>query len=214
MKAENFVNEALRLEKLPTIYGWGNYFNKKSGKYYKCDCSGLIKAIFWGYPSGKKKYADGFPDHNANTIIKSDCSEISTDFSKIVKGAVVWMDGHIGIYAGNNKVVESSPIWENGVQITNISQRKWRKWGKLKKVDYSQKTASSNSGSTAKKTYFKKYTGKSNSIVDALKSIGAESSYSYREKIAKANSISNYKGTAEQNTKMLDKLKKGTLIKP
>ena len=57
-----------------------------------------------------------------------------------------------------------------------------------------------------------KYTGFS--IVDALKSIGANSSYQYRCKIAKANDIVNYKGTATQNLKMLSLLKKGKLIKP
>lgn len=52
------------------------------------------------------------------------------------------------------------------------------------------------------------------SIVDALKSIGANSTYAYRCKIAKANDIVNYKGTAVQNLKMLSLLKKGKLIKP
>lgn len=63
-------------------------------------------------------------------------------------------------------------------------------------------------------TYFKKYTGKSNSIVDALNAIGADSSYAYRKKIATANGIKNYSGTAAQNTKMLALLKKGVLMKP
>ena len=62
--------------------------------------------------------------------------------------------------------------------------------------------------------YFKKYTGSSLSIVTALKSIGATSSFAYRCKIAKANSIEGYIGTAQQNTKMLNLLKSGRLIKP
>lgn len=61
--------------------------------------------------------------------------------------------------------------------------------------------------------YFKKYTGKSESIVEALEAVGAKSDFAYRKKIATANKISNYKGTAEQNTKMLELLKKGKLIK-
>lgn len=63
-------------------------------------------------------------------------------------------------------------------------------------------------------TYFKKYTGSSGSIVTALNAIGADSSYSYRKKIAQANGISNYSGTASQNTTLLKKLKNGTLKKP
>lgn len=53
------------------------------------------------------------------------------------------------------------------------------------------------------------YTG--NSIVDGLKSAGVNSSYAYREQLAKANGITNYTGSASQNTALLDKLKKGTL---
>jgi uncharacterized protein YraI len=63
-------------------------------------------------------------------------------------------------------------------------------------------------------SYFKKYTGNSASIVTALKSIGATSSYAYRSKIAKANNIKLYAGTAAQNKKMLTLLKEGKLIKP
>ena len=49
------------------------------------------------------------------------------------------------------------------------------------------------------------------SIAEALKQIGVDSSYSYRSKLAQINGIVNYKGTAEQNTKMLNMLKNGTL---
>ena len=62
--------------------------------------------------------------------------------------------------------------------------------------------------------YFKKYTGKSGSIADALKAIGAAYSFSYRKKIATKNGIKLYIGTATQNTKMLNLLKNGKLIKP
>lgn len=62
--------------------------------------------------------------------------------------------------------------------------------------------------------YYKKYTGKSNSIVDALKNVGVSSSFANRQKIAKANGVKAYIGTASQNTKMLNLLKQGKLIKP
>lgn len=69
-------------------------------------------------------------------------------------------------------------------------------------------------GKPPKGNYFPQYKGKSNSLVEGLKAVGANSSYSYREKIAKANGISGYRGTSAQNTKMLNLLKKGTLKKP
>lgn len=67
----------------------------------------------------------------------------------------------------------------------------------------------------ANSSYFAKtgYTG--NSIVDGLKAIGEyeASSYANRKKIAKANGIKNYTGTSKQNTKLLNKLKKGVLLR-
>lgn len=52
---------------------------------------------------------------------------------------------------------------------------------------------------------------KGTSIVDALNQIGVDSSFSNRSKLAQNNGITNYQGTAEQNTKMLEMLKNGTL---
>lgn len=65
-----------------------------------------------------------------------------------------------------------------------------------------------------KTTYFKKYTGSGTSFVEALKSIGAKYTYAYRLKVARKNGIAAYFGTAKQNTTLLEKLKKGKLIKP
>ena len=62
--------------------------------------------------------------------------------------------------------------------------------------------------------YFKIYTGNTLSIVDALKSIGEKYSYDYRNSIARINGIVNYMGTNVQNTRMLNLLKEGKLIKP
>lgn len=49
------------------------------------------------------------------------------------------------------------------------------------------------------------------SIVEGLKQIGVDSSFGYRTKLANANGIANYSGTAEQNTRMLEMLKNGML---
>lgn len=61
---------------------------------------------------------------------------------------------------------------------------------------------------------FPQYTGSSGSITVALDALGADPSYSNRVKIAAANGIGSYRGTAAQNTRMLDLLKKGVLIDP
>ena len=49
------------------------------------------------------------------------------------------------------------------------------------------------------------------SLVDGLKKIGVDSSFTNRSKIAERNGINNYKGTITQNMKLLGLLKKGKL---
>ena len=49
------------------------------------------------------------------------------------------------------------------------------------------------------------------SIVDGLNQIGVDSSYGYRARLAQANGIEGYVGSASQNTAMVEMLKKGTL---
>lgn len=105
------------------------------------DCVGLIKGVLWGWDGSDKIYgganyaSNGVPDINADTMIQK-CSELSTDFSTVEVGEAVWIPGHIGVYIGDGKVVECSPQWRNGVQIT--SKRKWQKHGKLPYITYSQ----------------------------------------------------------------------------
>lgn len=95
--------------------------------YIAMDCSGLVKTILWGnkpedfHQSFYQK--NGIPDINANTI-ETRCRDRK---GEPVPGDLLWMPGHIGIYIGNNKVVESTPKWKNGIQITNMSDREWKK---------------------------------------------------------------------------------------
>lgn len=113
------------------------------------DCVGLIKAILWGWTGdasknyGGAKYAsNNVPDINADTMIAK-CSDMSTNFSTIQVGEVVWTKGHIGVYIGNDLVVECTPSWKNGAQITSCNctksgynRRNWTKHGKLPYVEY------------------------------------------------------------------------------
>lgn len=80
--------------------------------------------------------------------------------------------------------------------------------------EITKKKASSSSKDETKKSsqpkYYTKYKGSSKSIVDALKEVGIKDK---RKDIAKANGISDYKGTTEQNAKLLSLLKSGKLKK-
>ena len=83
------------------------------------------------------------------------------------------------------------------------------------KKNTSKSTKKSTSKSSSKKVTdtYKKASYKGSSIVDGLNSIGVTSSFANRKKIAKANGITNYTGTAKQNTTLLNKLKAGALKK-
>ncbi len=117
------------------------------------DCIGLIKGLLWGWNGDKKKIyggatycSNGVPDIGANGAIAS-CKDVSTDFSKIEIGEVVWTTDHIGVYVGNGLAVECSPRWEDKVQITACNNtrdgyhtRTWKKHGRLPYVTYTGKT--------------------------------------------------------------------------
>lgn len=62
--------------------------------------------------------------------------------------------------------------------------------------------------------YFPQYTGNSDSLVEALTEIYAQSSKPYRKRIYDMNFCDIYRYSAEQNTAMLILLKQGKLIKP
>lgn len=69
------------------------------------------------------------------------------------------------------------------------------------------------STTTTSSNYYAKYNGSSGSLVDALKSLGINSSFGNRSKIAKANGINLYIGSSNQNTTLLNLLKQGKLKK-
>lgn len=125
-------------------------------KGFAFDCVGVIKSVLWGWngDSGKQlggaKYAsNGVPDISANQMITK-CSGVSTDFSNIQLGELLWCQGHVGIYIGDGLGVECTPRWDGNVQITAVGNigakrgyntRTWTKHGKLPYVTYSAPAA-------------------------------------------------------------------------
>ena len=125
--------------------------NAASADTFGFDCVGLIKGLLWGWSGatsktygGAKYAANGVPDINADTMIRR-CGSVSTDFSRIQPGEVVWTEGHIGIYIGNGLAVEATPQWADRVQVTavlNIGKkagyngRRWKKHGRLPYISY------------------------------------------------------------------------------
>lgn len=115
------------------------------------DCVCFIKALLWGWCGDSAKVhggaeygSNGVPDIDETTMINS-CNDVSTDFSSVCVGEVIWMPGHIGVYIGDGLAVEATPIWEDGVQITAVlnigaksgyNGRTWIKHGKLPYITY------------------------------------------------------------------------------
>lgn len=119
------------------------------------DCVGLVKGILWGWNAkadsvygGAAYESNGVPDMGTETIINK-CDGVSTDFSKIEVGELLWIKGHVGIYIGNGSAIECTSAWDAKVQktaVTNIRKatagehgRKWTKHGKLPYVEYKRK---------------------------------------------------------------------------
>lgn len=64
------------------------------------------------------------------------------------------------------------------------------------------------------KNYYPKYTGNGTSLVSALATVGEkDTTLAHRKKIAQANGIANYSGTASQNITLVNLLKQGKCIK-
>ena len=85
--------------------------------------------------------------------------------------------------------------------------------GRLICPDNTEGGGDSDGGGTGDTYYpIPNYTG--TSLVGALNAIGVDSSFDNREKIAAANGITDYAGTADQNNKLLNLLMSGRLIRP
>lgn len=209
------------------IGSWCNYDSAKAK--FQMDCVVSIKGLLWGFTANKNKLhgggvylANGVADFGANGGINY-CSDVSQNFSKIEKGEYLCMKGtnhdHAGIYLGDGKVFECTTGWgANKCIISNIDNygnrtfegktgAKWTYHGKLQYISYTQDGENNGDNSC----YLKNSNYKGFSIVDALKQINVSSNYSFRKRLAELNGITNYKGTAEQNLKLLELLKKGLL---
>ena len=157
MLVNEFIDKLELALKEPSKYqsgGWGKW----DGKYWNWDCICLIKGILWGWKNDKTKprgggavYAsNGVPDIGENTMINL-CKNVSTDFTNIKKGEMVWLDGHAGVYVGDGNVIEATAGWNtfkviksqigpNGERTYNgkTGSANWQKHGFLPYVDYTE----------------------------------------------------------------------------
>lgn len=151
-----------------------NSYNQKAAQKQKInaatadtfgfDCVCLIKGLLWGWSGDANKTYGGasycsnnVPDIGADQIINV-CSDVSTDFSRIAVGELLWMKGHVGIYIGDGKAVECTPSWKGCVQVTTVKNIKfgtghnWTKHGKLPYVTYEESASPAVSTEKAEST--------------------------------------------------------------
>lgn len=155
MKSTTFIDKLKHIESLPTTYYSvpGGDWARWNGSSWNFDCVILIKAILWGWNENKIHShggalygSNGVYDDTADKLITR-CIDVSTDFSNITPGEVVWLNGHVGVYIGDNKVIECTGAWERKVLVSNIDSNgnrtrngkqvyKWLKHGKLPYIEY------------------------------------------------------------------------------
>lgn len=123
--------------------------------YFAFDCVCLIKGILWGWSGnanarygGAAYQSNNVPDVGTEGIINK-CSGVSTTFTNLVPGELLWKSGHVGAYIGDGLAVECTPSYKGGVQITAVKNMgtkagyyatTWTKHGKLPYVDYTDQT--------------------------------------------------------------------------
>lgn len=125
--------------------------NAASSDTFGFDCVNLIKGILWGWDGDiNKTYggavygSGGVPDTNANGMFQDYCYDKSNDFSNVMPGEILWMNGHMGVAITKKLGIECTPKWKDGVQITSINcdvagynRRDWTSHGKSKFIEYS-----------------------------------------------------------------------------
>lgn len=204
-----------------------------NGDYW---CASFLSWLFneaFGATMGKKLLCGGF---------SAACETIRSQFKKKKqyhtsnpkKGDVIFFSGtrhsganHIGliykvengkVYTIEGNTSGASGVIDNGGGVAKksykISNSKILGYGRPDYSLVSGANATTKKTETSEVKYYPKYSGKKNSLVDALSAVGVkDTSKSFRAKIALKNGFTTYSGTAKENDKLLSLLKTGKLIK-
>lgn len=106
------------------------------------DCVGLIKSCFWWNPLLKAAVYDARSDRSANGSYTAATKKGPIGSMTKKPGICVWRNGHIGVFIGNDTVVEAKGLMY-GVVATPLSgtgSNGWTHWLEYPGIDYSEPT--------------------------------------------------------------------------
>ena len=192
------------------------YIPTARNKTFCWDCSGMIKSALWGFNfdssqvyGGAQYCSNGVSDMNVDGF-KAICSSVSTNFSNIMPGELLFTDGHIGVAINSTTAIECTPSWANGIQLSAIGNvgtvaglptRTWQCHGKLDRfISYTSAGTSTPSTTTQykqavlaryfSKSYTKEYTVNSNIGVNIRTNAGTN--YSIIKAIPYGSKVQNW----------------------
>lgn len=160
---EGLARYAEKMLTEPTVYMWGGLMNPttkkfldyKIGQYrsrykqaridylyrawvdkgYACDCVGLIKSYYFGGIGSPNYFSKG--DVNTAGMYNNATEKGLIKNLPEVRGIVVYMQGHVGVYVGNGKVIECTLGSKgDGVVKTNLKGRGWTHYLKPAFITY------------------------------------------------------------------------------
>ncbi|QZA70014.1 lysin [Bacillus phage 043JT007] len=186
--------------------------------------NGNSRAASWHYTVDDKEVVQSFPDnvqcwhaggsYNRNSIGIEICVNSGSNFKQAVKNAAELTKSLMNKYGIPKSHVithREASGWKDCPHNLR-SGAKGITWNDfLKMLDGKASIVTEPAKSTPAKSTPSKSSGSpdfnTNSVVDFLASVGVDSSFANRKKLADKYGVAGYEGTASQNTKLLEKLK-------
>ncbi len=91
------------------------------------DCVGLAKAYLWWQNDSLGPKYTAATDVSANGLYNRSTVNGPLSNMPATHGLMLWRNGHVGIYIGNDEVIEARGV-EYGVVKTRLADRNWTRW--------------------------------------------------------------------------------------
>lgn len=181
-------------------YLQGGGANRQASWHYAVDDKSIIQSI----PEDEVAWhaGDGTGKGNMQTIAIEICVNPDSDLTKATDNAAALAADILKRYGLPATALFQHNHWSGKNCPSQIRQGKPYDWATFCNKVGQFMGGATNTPTTEEKTPNSAYTG--SSIVDYLKSIGVDSSYANRVKLAKQYGLTSYGGTAEQNKLLLD----------